>query len=135
MMIYHANNSEETISNPYWFFHNSKFSDDYQFPKNIYGELMELETSNSLEPIYSLNHYSLNEPIFYTKKFEDNEFILSVNEYYTFGSGTTFLSALEMLINNLEELYEDLMMDDNFTNEWLIIKEKLIERVNPNAFR
>ncbi|MBF0549286.1 MAG: hypothetical protein HQK60_02005 [Deltaproteobacteria bacterium] len=46
-----------------------------------------------------------------------------------YGFGDDTIEALEMLKRSIESLYNELMEDDNFSPEWLLIKQFLKERV------
>ncbi len=50
-------------------------------------------------------------------------FIARTPDLPLYGLGDDPISAIEALNNEIASLYEDLQQDDNFTDEWLKIKE------------
>ncbi|MBI5603503.1 MAG: hypothetical protein HY879_09105 [Deltaproteobacteria bacterium] len=55
-------------------------------------------------------------------------FIARTTEIPLYGHGNNPEDAVEMLKREIESLYEDLMEDDEFSEEWLNIKRFLMER-------
>ncbi len=47
-----------------------------------------------------------------------------------YGYGASEDEAIEMLKREIESVYEDLMEDDSFTDDWKPIKDYLEERIN-----
>jgi predicted RNase H-like HicB family nuclease len=56
-------------------------------------------------------------------------FIAKMPDLPVYGYGDDREEAINNLKIEIESLYEDLMQDDNFTDEWLQIKEFLKKRV------
>ena len=56
------------------------------------------------------------------------EYIAQTIDFPLYGSGDTPSEAIEMLKSEIESLYNDLMEDDNFSNEWLT-KKKLLSAI------
>ncbi len=50
-----------------------------------------------------------------------------------YGNGEDPIEALDNLRANIEELYEDLLREDEFTEEWLSVKRFLIEKVESHT--
>ena len=60
---------------------------------------------------------------------DDEGFIARTIDFPLFGYGDDRIEAIEALKSEIESLYEDLMEDDNFTEEWKGIKDYLKEQV------
>lgn len=60
---------------------------------------------------------------------DDDGFIARTVDFPLFGYGDDRIEAIETLKSEIESLYEDLMEDDNFTEEWKGIKDYLKEQV------
>ncbi|NOX34472.1 MAG: hypothetical protein GXP56_12190 [Deltaproteobacteria bacterium] len=61
---------------------------------------------------------------------EDSEgFIARTVDFSLFGCGDDRIEAIDALKFEIESLYFDLIEDDNFTEEWLSIKNFLIELI------
>ena len=56
-------------------------------------------------------------------------FLARTIEIPLYGEGEDVIEAVDALKYELESLYDDLMEDDNFTDEWLRIKEFLKARI------
>lgn len=56
---------------------------------------------------------------------EEGEYIAESLDYPLYGCGETKEEAVEHLKHEILSLYEDLMDDDNFSDEFLRYKEKL----------
>lgn len=54
---------------------------------------------------------------------DGKNFIARTPDLPLYGLGDDPISAIEALNNEIASLYEDLQQDDNFTDEWLKIKE------------
>jgi hypothetical protein len=64
-------------------------------------------------------------PIDYILERDDDSFLARTLEIPLYGVGEDAIEAVEALKYEIESLYDDLMEDDNFTGEWLRIKEYL----------
>lgn len=62
---------------------------------------------------------------------DDGGFIARAVDLPLYGYGDDPLEAVQALKCEIESLYEDLMQDDEFTAEWLRIKESLLDRISP----
>ncbi|MDO9530148.1 MAG: hypothetical protein Q7J27_13465 [Syntrophales bacterium] len=61
---------------------------------------------------------------------DDNGFLAQAPDLPSvYGYGENRLQSIEMLKREIESLYEDLLEDDNFTEEWLKIRNFLAERI------
>ena len=60
---------------------------------------------------------------------DEDGFIARSADIPLYGYGDDALEALDALKCEIESLYDDLMEDDKFTDEWLRIKELLHERI------
>ena len=60
---------------------------------------------------------------------DEKGFIVRLTDLPLYGYGEDPKEAIEMLKREIESLYEDLMEDDEFSDEWLRIKKFLSERI------
>lgn len=56
-------------------------------------------------------------------------FLARTIELPLYGYGSDPIDAIDILKNEIESLYDDLMEDDNFTGDWLRIKNYLRSRI------
>lgn len=88
--------------------------------KKEYYELVKLQL---------LSRRKLKEPIDVIIEPDDDAFIARTIDLPLFGSGSDRIEALDMLKSEIESLYEDLIEDDLFSEEWLNYKNFLKERI------
>jgi tetratricopeptide (TPR) repeat protein len=84
--------------------------------------------------IYALNtkikEIKFKKPIHTTISKDDDAYFADCVEFPTlYGVGNTVDEAGDMLFNELYSLYIDLMEDDNFSQEYLTIKQKFLDMV------
>ena len=60
---------------------------------------------------------------------DENGFIARTPDIPLYGYGDDALEALDALKCEIESLYDDLMEDDKFTDDWLRVKDFLHERI------
>ena len=72
-----------------------------------------------------LPNKDLKSPIDYILERDDDSFLARTLEIPLYGVGEDAIEAVEALKYEIESLYDDLMEDDNFTEEWLRIKKYL----------
>jgi hypothetical protein len=60
---------------------------------------------------------------------DDNGFIARTTDIPIYGYGDDPIEAVDALRCEIESLYNDLLEDDEFTEEWLKVKEFLSERI------
>jgi hypothetical protein len=77
-----------------------------------------------------LPNKSLKIPIDAVLERDGEGFIARTLEMPLYGSGEDAWEAVDALKWEIESLYDDLMQDDNFTDEWLRIKEFLSQRID-----
>ena len=77
-----------------------------------------------------LPNKSLKIPIDAVLERDGEGFIARTLEMPLYGSGEDAWEAIDSLKWEIESLYDDLMEDDNFTDEWLKIKEFLTQRID-----
>lgn len=75
-----------------------------------------------------LPHRHLQVPLDAVLEPDGTGFIARTTEIPLYGHGNNPEEAVEMLKREIESLYEDLMEDDAFSEEWLTIKRFLMER-------
>jgi hypothetical protein len=69
------------------------------------------------------------EPIEAILERDDEGFIARTIELPLYGCGADPMDAIEMLKSEIESLYDDLMVDDNFTDDWIRAKEYLNSKI------
>lgn len=57
-------------------------------------------------------------------------FVARTIELPLYGYGSDPMDAIDMLKDEIESLYDDLMEDDNFTDEWIRAKKYLSSRIS-----
>jgi predicted RNase H-like HicB family nuclease len=60
---------------------------------------------------------------------DESGFIARLTDLPLYGYGEDPKEAIDMLKREIESLYEDLMEDDEFSEEWLRIKKFLAEKI------
>jgi len=60
---------------------------------------------------------------------DGESFLARTLEIPLYGHGEDFIEAVDALKSEIESLYDDLMEDNNFTEEWLKIKGYLKTRI------
>jgi hypothetical protein len=76
-----------------------------------------------------LANKNLKAPIDAILERDGEGFIARTLEMPLYGYGEDPIEAMDTLKREIESLYEDLMEDDNFTDDWLRIKAFLLERI------
>ena len=79
-----------------------------------------------------LPNKNLRTPIEAVVERDGESFIARTLEIPLYGCGEDFIEAVAALKYEIESLYDDLMEDNNFTNEWLKIKDYLRARIADN---
>jgi hypothetical protein len=77
--------------------------------------------------ITSLPNKELKKPILITLDRDESGFISRTVDFPLYGYSDNPDSAIENLKHEIESLYDDLMEDDNFSEEWLKYKSLLKE--------
>lgn len=72
---------------------------------------------------------NLSAPLNATVEQDDGGFIARSTDIPLYGYGDDPVEAIDALKCEIESLYDDLMEDDNFTEEWLTIKSFLKKRI------
>jgi len=98
-------------------------SKPYRTTKHSTGEYYELVK------LRLLSHRKLNEPIDVIIEPDGDAFIARTIDLPLYGCGSDRIEALSMLKSEIESLYEDLMEDDLFSEEWLNYKDFLKKRI------
>lgn len=107
------------------------------FKKDAQGIIQSLEDSvQRIQPenigvirINLLPNKKLNIPIEAVVERDGESFLARTLEIPLYGYGEDFIEAINVLKYEIESIYDDLMEDDNFTEEWLRIKEYLKARI------
>jgi len=79
--------------------------------------------------ISRLPNRNLVSPLDAVVESDGDGYIARTIDFPLYGNGEDPIEALDNLRANIEELYEDLLEEDEFTEEWLSIKRFLIEKV------
>ncbi len=72
---------------------------------------------------------SLRTPLDAIVEQDDDGFIARITDVPLYGYGDDPVEAIDALKCEIESLYDDLMEDDDFTEEWLTIKDFLKKRI------
>ncbi|MFH1674320.1 MAG: hypothetical protein ABIF87_12965 [Pseudomonadota bacterium] len=72
---------------------------------------------------------SLRTPLDAIVEQDDDGFIARITDIPLYGYGDDPVEAIDALKCEIESLYDDLMEDDDFTEEWLAIKDFLKKRI------
>lgn len=88
------------------------------------------QRENSIK-ISRLPHSKLITPLDTIIEPDDDGFIARCPDLPLYGFGDDRIEAIEALKNEIESLYDDLMKNDNFTEDWLQIKEFLSKIIIP----
>ena len=72
---------------------------------------------------------SLRTPLDAIVEQDDGGFIARITDIPLYGYGDDPVEAIDALKCEIESLYDDLMEDDDFTEEWLTIKDFLKKRI------
>lgn len=118
-----------------------QFPDDFQYDVNEYikknyfenfdfnriltssfllgAEVGAIVTKNNYAKINTLFKYDLLEPIHVNVENEDGIVTVSIPDPPLYGNGNDIHEALGMLKNEIEDIYEELNEDDNFSDIWL----------------
>lgn len=80
--------------------------------------------------INSLSSKELSTPLTITLELDDGGFLAKMKEIPLFGFGDIPREAIDNLQYEIESLYEDLLEDNNFSQEWLEHKDFLSEIIS-----
>ena len=72
---------------------------------------------------------SLRTPLDAIVEQDDDGFIARITDVPLYGYGDDPVEAIDALKCEIESLYDDLMEDDDFTEEWLTIKDFLKKQI------
>ncbi len=106
---------------------------EYYHEKNTAPTISKIQTSKTADiiKIQLLNNFELKQPIDAVVEPDGDGFIARTIDIPLYGYGDDRVEAITALKKELESLYEDLMEDDQFSNEWLNFKKFLKERIAP----
>ena len=82
--------------------------------------------------IHRLNKYNLHEPLDIIVQKDGSGFLASSVDLPVYGYGDDISEAIEILKEEIENLYEELLEDDNFTKDWQKIKKFLCQVIDTN---
>jgi hypothetical protein len=104
--------------------------DDNEGIKSMLHQLSESDKVNAgFIKINLLPSKNLSVPLDAVVEPDDNGFIARTTDIPIYGYGDDPIEAVDALRCEIESLYNDLMEDDEFTEEWLKVKEFLSERI------
>lgn len=95
---------------------------DPELKNNIYGQICNIK-------INILPTKTLKTPLDAIIESDDSGFIARAIDLPLYGYGDDRIEAMDNLKIEIETLYNDLMEDDEFTDEWLLIKRFLMDRI------
>lgn len=96
----------------------------------LINEVREIKSSGiSIVKINKLQTKFLRSPLDVLVEPDGEGYIARATEFPLFGYGDDYFEAIEALKFEIESLYNDLMDDDDFTDEWKDIKNFLNEQV------
>jgi len=105
-----------------------KLEKDVAELKEMYGKLAE-EEGFGLIKINRLRKRNLKVPIDVIVEQDDEGFLARTIDLPLYGYGDDPIDAIDSLKYEIESLYNDLMEDCEFTEEWLKIKDFLREKI------
>jgi predicted RNase H-like HicB family nuclease len=83
--------------------------------------------------VFRINKLHFNPPLSVTVERDEDEFIAQTPEFpRLYGSGDTDTEAIDMLLEDIGNLYNELQADDNFSPEFLTMKEKFTKLIKPH---
>ena len=94
-----------------------KIKEEIDSSKNYIGGITKIQR---------LPHYNMSRPIDAIVQPDDTGFIARTVDLPLYAHSDDSIDAIEALKYEIENLYEELLEDDNFTEEWLRIKRFLI---------
>ncbi len=93
------------------------------------NEIKQNENFNGFMAIHRLPNQNLSGPLWIVVEPDDDGFIARRADLPLYGYGDDVIEAVGNLKFEIESLYDDLMEDDNFTEDWLRIKTFLRSKV------
>jgi hypothetical protein len=98
--------------------------------RSLHEKLPKIQSDSiSVIRINFLPNKVLKAPIQAVVERDEEIFLARALEIPLYGQGEDVVEAVDSLKCEIESLYDDLMEDDNFTDEWLKIKEFLKSRI------
>lgn len=94
-------------------------------PLYRYNNILEQTSDKDFQFITDLKNYSLKKKIPIIIEKDEDEYLAESLDFPLFGCGETKEEAIEHLKDEILSLYEDLMSDDNFSEEFLQYKKFL----------
>jgi len=117
--------SSQSRSYEYWF---SMLSQEIRSVKEMIETSFKHGEALSVE-INTLTTKKLSRPLTAIVEPDGDGFIARSPDLPLYGYSEDRMEAIEMLKDEIESLYEDLMEDDNFSEDYLKIKHFLIDRI------
>lgn len=115
----------------------NKLDDIFQAISEIMQKIAELEEKiDALKPdpkglieIHRLLKYNLSSPLWVSVEADEDGIIAKCTDLPLYGYGDDATEAVDNLKGEIDSLYDDLMEDDNFTENWLTIKSFLKNKI------
>jgi hypothetical protein len=79
----------------------------------------------------ALCRYPLRKPFPVVLECDGSQLLARSPDLPLYGVGESYQDAMDMLIREIESLYDDLVNDENVTAEWSQAKSILLERIRP----
>lgn len=89
--------------------------------KDSFYNVSEIVTINLLQ------QYRLNTPLTAIIEYDEEGFVANLVDIPIYGTGSDRTEALQTLKLQIEDVYDELMEDDNFSDEWLNYKRFLLD--------
>lgn len=92
-------------------------------------DMLELKALKGFIKIQRLPNKNLKIPLDAIVDFDETGYLARATDLPVYGYGDDPVEAIEMLKREIESLYNDLMADDDFSDEWVEMKKFLAKRI------
>jgi predicted RNase H-like HicB family nuclease len=100
-------------------------------PKRARKKVEGIDHGISLR-IRHLKNYALREPLDIVLEADESGFLASSIDLPLYGYGDDMIEAIDMLKEEIENVHNELLEDNNFTEDWLKIKNFLSKVIDTN---
>lgn len=92
-------------------------------------DILELKALKGFIKIQRLPNKNLKIPLDAIVDFDEVGYLARTTDLPVYGYGDDPIEAIEMLKREIESLHNDLMADDDFSDEWIEMKKFLAKRI------